>query len=82
MPFQILYNQPPYKFLRFLLGESTIDGIAIVLDDCNEVMHQLHYNLERAQHHMKEQTYSCCLFFSWYPLTFTICFILQISFVQ
>lgn len=44
-PFQAVYGRPPQKLHQYLPGEFKVD-------DRNELLRQLHYNLEWAQHRM------------------------------
>ena len=47
-PFQVVYNRPPPTLLKFLPGETAVDAVALELEDRDEVLHQLQYNLERS----------------------------------
>ncbi|KAL8120175.1 hypothetical protein AgCh_017351 [Apium graveolens] len=54
-PFQVVYNRPPPTILKFLKGEIAVEAVAQELEDRDEILRQLKYNLEHAQHRMKKQ---------------------------
>ena len=54
-PFQVVYNRLPPSILKFLLGETAVEAVAQELEERDEILRQLRYNLERAQHRMKKQ---------------------------
>lgn len=54
-PYEILYNHGPPFHLPYLLGESHNEALDGTLQRKEEIITMLKYNLENAQHRMKQQ---------------------------
>lgn len=53
-PFEVLYNQEPPVHLPYLPGESSNKAVNRTLQRREEMLMQVHLNLQRAQERMKE----------------------------
>lgn len=54
-PFQVAYNRSPPTLVKFLVGETVLEAVAQELEKRDEILCQLKYSLERAQHRKKKQ---------------------------
>ena len=53
-PFEAIYGRPPPTLLRYIQGETLVEAVAEELQDRDEALKQLQFNLQRAQSNMSK----------------------------